>query len=238
MAAGLIVASVVGFSRARKLGMDTDALFIVAACSMALALIGAKVLYIIVTYDIALVLQDFLRGDLDKLMETGLVFYGGLIGGIAGAFWGIKLAGAPNTLPQYADVIIPVIPLGHAFGRIGCFFGGCCYGAPYNGLFAVSFPKVGVLEPVFPVQLLEAGLNCIIFIVLLCYRRRVKNTFGLLSLYLMLYSITRFFLEFLRGDEIRGITKGLSTSQWISLGLFLCGTAILFISKKKEMAVY
>ena len=222
------------FVRARKNKLDIDSLIVIAACAVGLGLVGAKLLYLFVSCDINEVFERLSRGDISDLAGGGQVFYGGLIMGIIGAFLGVRISGSCGETALYCDAVVPAIPLGHAFGRIGCFLAGCCYGAPYTGFCAVTFPSVGVTEPVFPIQLLEAVLNLIIFAILLIPRKRLKSGFATLYLYLTLYSVVRFTLEFFRGDEIRGFAQGLSTSQWISIGLFVCGFVLILITAKQK----
>ena len=128
------------------------------------------------------------------------------------------------------NAIVPCIPLGHAIGRVGCLFAGCCYGLPYNGIGAIHLNPVGITHPVFPVQLLEAVLNLILSGCLLLYSRKKPSGYSLLFLYLICYAVIRFLLEFLRGDQIRGLFIGLSTSQWISLLMLLSGSLLLFLA--------
>lgn len=236
MATGIVLACYIGFSRAVKEHMDVNSLIILVATSLGCGLFGAKLLYILVTYDLSEFVQILAQGNWDILSRSGQVFYGGLIGGILGGFLGLKLSGTTDTPDKLCKIIVPVIPLAHAIGRIGCFLGGCCYGAPYDGIFSVTFPAVGVHTPVFPVQLLEALLNLLIFGVLLYWSGKEKTRFGLLYRYLILYSIVRFTLEYFRGDAYRGFAQGISTSQWISTALFLCAVALLVLSNRRKKA--
>lgn len=153
----------------------------------------------------------------------GSVFYGGLLGGIAaGLIYGkIKRL----DLLEYSDILAPAVPLFHCFGRIGCFFGGCCYGIECHGCGITIHgntvnPSVNDVER-FPVQLLEAALNLGLFFLLYYLLNKGKLKGGLFALYLGLYSVIRFLDEFLRGDAYRGFFLGLSTSQVISIILFL-----------------
>ena len=154
---------------------------------------------------------------------SGLVFYGGLIGGIVGGILGIKVAKINTQLVERS--VVPFLPIGHAIGRIGCLLAGCCTGKEYDGIFAIHYPstvsELSAEQGYFPVQLLEAGINIIISITLIIYSKKQKPKYSILFLYLLLYSVMRFCLEFLRGDEIRGIYFGLSTSQCISILLLL-----------------
>lgn len=173
------------------------------------AFLGAKVLYLLVSLPILL-------NHLDQWITffiSGFVFYGGLFGAATGSYLYCKEFHL--NYKEYFDELIPIIPLFHGFARIGCFVSGCCYGMesdfgiPYYSTYA---------EPMYanriPIQLIEACIEWIIFIVLL-YRKenRVIN-------YLSMYAIARFVLEFFRGDTIRGIFV-FSTSQWISIGIIL-----------------
>ena len=159
-----------------------------------------------------------------SLIFGGQVFYGGLIGGIiAGAVY--AKATRLDNFADYTDIAAAAIPLFHFFGRIGCFLGGCCYGIESEIGFTFEHAIVEQANGVnrFPVQLLEAAFNLALFFVLwriLC-KNKLKN--HLLSLYLIVYPIGRFFFEFLRGDEYRGFLFGLSTSQIISV-LLIIGT--------------
>lgn len=163
---------------------------------------------------------------------AGLVFYGGLIGAIVGGYrycWRYRV-----SFPKMIDLYTPFFPIIHGFGRIGCFLAGCCYGIEYNGPFAVNFPYNEMAPELnlvsrFPVQLLEAGLNFImallLFIIANKYKKIKKGQ--LLGIYLAYYLVARFFLEMLRGDSIRGNVGGISTSQIISI-LFI-PVAVFFI---------
>ncbi|NLB90423.1 MAG: prolipoprotein diacylglyceryl transferase [Clostridiales bacterium] len=107
-------------------------------------------------------------GNISLLLQGGQVFYGGAIGGI-GALVGLKVTKADAN--AMTKIILPTIPLGHALGRIGCFLAGCCYGMPYYGPCSITFTyPAGNLPlhiPLFPVQLLEALINLLLFILLM-----------------------------------------------------------------------
>ena len=172
----------------------------------------------------------------------GSVFYGGLFGGLcAGAIY-IRTKKLP--LDTYADTIAPLIPLFHGFARIGCFFGGCCYGIESRFGFIVTgnnfVPGLcGVRR--FPVQLLESAVCFIISAVLsVLYRKRPGRGGRLLPLYLCTYSAARFFIEFLRGDSFRGFIGCLSVSQVISIVLFIGAFAWerLLSLKERSKEVY
>ena len=167
---------------------------------------------------------------------NGMVFYGGFIGSVTAMLIYTRVSKA-FTRPFALDLLALVTPLFHVFGRIGCFLGGCCYGIECRwGITVQNNPLLPELNGVtrFPVQLIEAGCNLLIFVILmLLFRRKNKHT-PLLRCYIFLYAPLRFLLEFFRGDLVRGIWFGLSTSQWISI-LLLCvalGHALLGCRKR------
>ena len=229
MALGLVFAAGLAYFRARRRGGDGDSLLIIMACAVGFGLVSAKLLYLAVSMGFDQVIEHLKAGDFEFIASSGQVFYGGLIGGVLGGFVGARIA--KQKLFSYCDAVVPCVPLGHAFGRLGCFFAGCCYGMPYDGPFCVSFPHIGVDYNVFPVQLLEVFINLVICAYLLFYTRKERKRFHVLYHYLALYAVSRFCLELLRGDGIRGIAAGISTSQWISIGLLAVSCMLLLYSR-------
>lgn len=196
--------------------------------------IGGKLLYIIT--NIPFLLENYNNLDLYntflQMLRGGFVFYGGLIGGILGIF--IYSKQFKISFKSLILILAPVIPLVHAIGRIGCLCAGCCYGMEYSGFGAITFHNSFIAPnevQLFPMQIVESICNLVIFFVLLLTYKRFLGTYKTIGLYLILYSIIRFILEFFRGDLIRGIYFSLSTSQWISIILFILGIVIL---KKKN----
>ena len=163
------------------------------------------------------------------LEHGGLVFYGAVPTGLGA----LVLASRSFRLPwlKIVDLSIPGIAMGHALGRVGCFLGGCCFGAEWHGpwsatathpLAASAHPSV----PRHPVQLYEAlGLLVLAAIFTFVPARRVGDG-GRALAYLMSYAVLRFTVEQLRADTIRGVFGGLSTSMLISLGLFATGAVL------------
>jgi phosphatidylglycerol:prolipoprotein diacylglycerol transferase len=170
------------------------------------------------------------------------VFYGGLIGGAVAVVLYCRYF--KMSIPCMADIFAPALPAGHIFGRLGCLLAGCCYGievSPSNpfaiiypertdGLAAVAAPA-GI--PLLATPLIEAGGNIIIVCIVLLFQRRNKVTGRGISVYGILYSIMRFTLEYFRGDAIRGIYGGISTSQIISIIIFLFSVLWFFLMARK-----
>lgn len=132
-------------------------------------------------------------------------------------------------LAAYTDMVAPAVPLFHMFGRIGCFLGGCCYGVESDFGFVFEHSLVEAANGVrrFPVQLVEAGFNLLLFAVLAWLLKKGVCKGKLFLLYLLAYSVGRFVLEFWRGDAYRGFLFGVSTSQLISIFLFAVAGCIL-----------
>ncbi len=160
---------------------------------------------------------DFRFSDLLPFV-SGMVFYGGFFGALAAMFV-FSSVNKDVSRADVFDVFAVSVPLFHVFGRIGCFFAGCCYGVECNFGIATYLNTSPVHYGIrrFPVALTEAFVNLLIFMVLLYFFKRNKYYGKLVFAYLLMYAPARFVLEFFRGDEIRGFVFGLSTSQFISL---------------------
>ena len=163
-----------------------------------------------------------------QLIFGGSVFYGGLFGGMAAALIVIKRRGYPAEL--MTDIAAPAVALFHGFGRIGCFLGGCCYGieVPWGVTFTHSLNELANGVPRMPVQLFESAYEFILFFVLRYLLKHNRFSGRLFSLYLVLYGIFRFIIEYFRGDSYRGFIFGISTSQFISI-FTVIGGAVFFI---------
>lgn len=158
--------------------------------------------------------------------NSGFVFYGSLIFALTVVWLFIrkhKLAVWP-----FLDIIAITTLIVHFFGRIGCFFAGCCHGIPYDGFLSVIFTDEQCVAeplntPLHPTQLYSAFTLLAIMAVLLIVKRFQRFDGQLFLLYLMFYSFGRSLIEEFRGDEERGFVFDgfLSHSQLIALLLFL-----------------
>ncbi len=232
---GVSCVCILSLRKGKRIGIRTDDVLLIGAFILLVGLLCGSLLYAFVTYSFAEILLFLKEGNFAPF--GGLVYYGAFIGGICGAVIGIKIAGV--DISGFEQAAVPFIPLGHGIGRIGCVMAGCCNGMRYDGLFAIYYPSsVAGLPPnqgYFPVQLLEALINMGIFIRLLHLSGVRRRPFVLLSNYAVLYGASRFLLEFLRGDAVRGIHMGLSTSQWISIAL-ICGGIVRLMIKGKDFS--
>ncbi len=230
---GVILANLIAIGLMRTLGHNVDEFILMEAYTFLGAFIGAKLLYLIVSYnDIdwsrILELEYF-----NQIMQGGFVFYGGLIGGLIS----VNIAGKIHNVDaiSYIRSFIFLIPFIHSFGRVGCFMAGCCYGVPYHGLIAVVYPEDSLAPSgiaLFPVQLIEAGLLLIIAIIVVIIQMKSERKYTV-EIYFIFYGIVRFILEFYRYDNVRGSIGNLSISQWISLGMILIGIIAFYGYKEK-----
>ena len=213
-----------------------DRFAMLEACVWALigGFLGAKLLYLLVSFsDIVKMFQTSgCNWDtISSLLEGGFVFYSGLLGGLAALLLYLHHFQLPYGV--YLSSITPAVPLAHAFGRIGCFFAGCCYGIPYDPPIGICLKNaIGTAPtdiPLFPVQLLESGLDFLLAGLLqLCFRKRTRKT-DVIPFYCIGYAGIRLFTERFRYDSERGIYFGLATSEWISLALAICGVLLLLV---------
>ena len=165
-----------------------------------------------------------------------MTFYGGLIGGAA-LFIIVYLTLFKKRWPEYPFMMVLVIApacitIAHAFGRIGCFCSGCCYGIETDSWLGVQFP--GMHHKVYPTQLFESFylfiLSGVLF--LLAYKFNFKYT---MPVYCLAYGVWRFLIEFIRGDERGFVLFGLHPAQLISILAVIIGITLIFVYKFKML---
>jgi phosphatidylglycerol:prolipoprotein diacylglycerol transferase len=149
---------------------------------------------------------------------------------------------ARRAARDWRAVVTPLLvalPAAHAVGRFGCFLGGCCFGAPTQLPWGVQYTQTLAAQwgaplgvAVHPVPLYECACELANFALLLQRHRRGDGLERLAATWLACYGAQRFLLEFLRGDA-RGVWMGLSTSQWLALGL-LVGATLLFARRDQR----
>ena len=233
---GFLLALIFVMKIGRKIGLSGKLTVIAGIYGILGLILGAKLVYMFTRlpdvfkdiHSFGLVLKNDTLGALDFLFG-GLVYYGGLIGFCMGICLFSKRYGF-NRL-NILDLCTPFFPMAHAFGRVGCFCEGCCYGVEYHGFLSVTYPYNDSHPelssvPRFPVQLLEAAMNTVCFVILFSIlMKELKKKVGerrlrqgqLLGIYFAYYLVARFLLELLRGDAIRGAIGMFSTSQFISI---------------------
>jgi phosphatidylglycerol---prolipoprotein diacylglyceryl transferase len=219
LALAYLVALQLAVVRARRRGIDGTKVMDLGIYLIIAALVGAKLMLVVVDF-------HYFRTqprELLSLVRAGGVFYGGLLGALGVAI--VLVRRYQLRIWTTADLFAPGIALGHVIGRLGCLLAGCCFGKPTNVPWAITFdnPMASVNVgtplgiPLHPTQLYDAGAELIILVLLLLTERRGRVFEGrTFWLYMLLYAISRFIVEFYRGDE-RGTIMGFSTSQFVSL---------------------
>jgi len=205
-------------------------------------ILGAKLYYVLLNWPLTF------RDPVGMLTSrSGLVWYGGLIGGSLGVIWMIRRRG--QRVAEMADVVAPALALSYGLGRIGCFLVGDDYGRPTDSWVGLAFPNgqppstagnlrraFGVHVPpdipdgqvltVFPTQLFETGISLLIFFILWRLRFRDRRPGWLFSLWLVLAGAERLFVEFFRAKDDRFFGP-LSLAQALSLGLIALGAWLM-----------
>ena len=203
LAIGFLAGVALARHEAKREGIDPDRIVDLGFYLLVSSIIGARLFYVITAP------EAFRDNPIDilKFWQGGLVFYGGFLGAVLAAVIYVKWHGL--NAGQVADATAPAIALGQTFGRLGCFFAGCCYGTSCDLPWAVTFRHPETLAPpgvpLHPTQLYSAAANLLIFLLLWGGRKRKRYAGQLFSFYLLLYGLSRFAVEGFRGD-FRGTT--------------------------------
>ena len=218
LALAFLSAIQLGHVRAMKKGLDPELMGNFYVVLILSSMIGARSTYVWLEWD------RFHDRPWEALLlwKGGLVFYGGVIGGFTGCF--VFVRWAHLSALELADLAAPCLALGHAIGRMGCFFNGCCHGVPTSGPFGVAFPyTTGDYVPRHPTQLYEAaGLIVLVIILSRIFWRRHRP--GMVAVwYALLYAPLRYTVEMYRGDDRGGWFWGYSPSQVLSFVLIAFG---------------
>ena len=214
---GVLGALILGDYRAKKQGLDSDHIYGMTFWAVVLGFLAAKILFIITQW------KSFVDNPLSYLSGAGFVVYGGIIGGALTIYGFCRIK--KIDLLSYLDLMIPSVALAQALGRIGCFLAGCCYGRETDSCIGVVFTQSDFAPngvKLLPTQLIMSAGDFIIMAVLLWYAAKKPMRGRVTALYLMLYSIGRFLVEFLRDDD-RGMVGSLSTSQFIAIFVLIFG---------------
>lgn len=241
---GFLTATWLGQMRARQAGLNPSVVFDATFWTLIFGVLGGRLFYLIQHGDRVFVnvnsLWDYVRAAVD-LSSGGLVLIGSMFGGAVGYFLASRRKGfAPLPL---LDLLTPSIFVAIGFGRIGCFLYGCCFGDPSTLPWAVEFPPgsaafqalaargfvapdAPACIPLHPTQLYSAFDGFLLALVTYAYHPYRAYAGGTFALGMILYPITRFFIEYLRSDELGAWGTRFTISQWLSLGLFLAGLTL------------
>ncbi len=218
-------------------GMDRQLMGRCYTWTAVAAVIGARVLYVIVNFER---FDSFI--DIFKVWQGGLVAYGGFIGGFVGAALFCRLHGI--RLLAWADCAVPSLCTGLMITRVGCLLFGCDFGRPWSGPWAITFPSTspayhqqlekGLITaaavrslPVHPTQVYESLNGLLLFCLVMIVRRYRKFSGEMFVAFTMGYAILRYIVEDLRADEQRGGIGPFSTSQVIGACTFGAGLLLL-----------
>ena len=226
IAIGILAAYFVGERQAKKHGLSPDLVDTLIFVVLVTGFLGSKITYCLTN------LSGFLKDPMAYLGSDGWVVYGGIIGAFIGSYIYCRLR--KIDFFAYMNLLLPEAALAQGFGRIGCFFAGCCYGKPTDGL-GVVFPP-GSLAPsgvkLIPTQLISSFGDFLLFYILYRNYENGEHRDETGAWYMILYSIGRFLIEFLRGDEARGSIMGMSTSQFIAIFVALGGIILLVMIRR------
>ncbi|OGQ48233.1 MAG: prolipoprotein diacylglyceryl transferase [Deltaproteobacteria bacterium RIFCSPLOWO2_02_FULL_47_10] len=222
---------------AKRLGEDPARALDLVFWIIIAALVGSRAYYIL-TEEFDALLSDPLT--FFKIWRGGLVFQGGVIGAF---IVGILLVRYHKlSMWRYMDLFAPAIPLGHFFGRLGCFMTGCCFGrpAPFESWYAVTFPvnihsfaPQGI--PLYPTQLMEAFGELLIFAGLFIFRKHKRFEGQVMAIYLTAYAVLRLVVEYFRDDRNRVLVfDNFSAAQIVGIVMVSCATGIWLWNRKRN----
>lgn len=232
VAMAFLAAIALALREARRVGEDANKILDLCFYMLVAAIVGSRILYVLVNW--SAFRHDLL--EIVRIWHGGLVFYGGFIGAVLTALWYIRRQSL--SFLRTGDIVAPSIAFGQFVGRIGCFFAGCCYGKTCDLPWAVTFTHADSLAPkavpLHPAQVYSSLNSLCIFLVLIGLRR-IKGFEGqIFWTYVLLYGVTRFILEYFRGDERGMFFQGMfSTSQLFGLILAVIAIAMMAILRRR-----
>lgn len=234
VAAAFLAALWIAGKLGRQQGMNRDSIINLGIYCALAGIVGAKFLM--------LVLDPYYRKNPSEIitmstLRSAGIWYGGFIAALVFAFLYMRKQGLPFL--KTSDVFAPGLAIGHAIGRLGCFAAGCCYGKPTHLPWAVTFTNpdsngAPLNIPLHPTQIYEALIESLICIVLYKLATRPHKEGSIIALYLVLSSIARFLVEFVRAhDEANPLGGSLTLEQWISVAVYLVGFTLLMRKNAK-----
>ncbi len=235
IAIGILVAVMVARHEAKRKSLNPDKIADLAFYLVIAGVIGARLFYVATTPSI------FIHDPIEilRIWNGGLVFYGAFITALITCLIYLK----KNRMPIWktTDVFAPAVAIAHVFGRLGCFFAGCCYGKVCSLPWAVTFTNPNTLaRPIgvglHPTQLYDSINNLIIFSLLWAFRRRMKFDGQLFWIYILLYGVNRSIIEQFRGDFRGDFLWGVfSISQVIGCTMATLAVIMLFLLHRRHV---
>lgn len=235
IAIGIIVAAALFINKGKKKGLDEDSLLNLIISAVIGGMLGGKGLFILTEF------KNIIK-DPSILMNFGygFVIYGAVGGGALAMY--LYCRRRKWNIIEMLDMTVPGLAIAQGFGRIGCFLAGCCYGEETTSPLGVEFPKNSLAPSgvhLHPTQIYSSIFDFLLGFFLLYYSRKKRKDGKVMGLYLIIYSVGRFLVEFLRNDP-RGNVGILSTSQFIAIFTLVFGIIIfnnhkIFKGEKKNI---
>lgn len=218
IALGFLVSVALIARRAREISLERNELFDAMFLILLGGIVGGRLLFVLLEW-------EYFRSNLWQILRIwrgGLAVQGSLIGALLTV--GVIFKRKEVSFLSAVDLMIPYAALAQSFGRIGCFLNGCCYGLVSDDLFlGVAYPAETVAR--IPIQIFYSLGHLAIFVILRVYQGRFPRKGRVFALYLMLFSVMRFFLDRFRGDVLSHLGS-LHTTQIFALIFFLTGLVI------------
>ncbi len=220
VAAGFLLSTFLILRDSEKFGISKDNIFDCLITILIGGLIGGRGLFVIINW------EYYFYHPLKIFMfyEGGMAIQGGLVVATLSGAAVFRIKKIPFW--RTSDLIAPYIALGQSVGRIGCFLNGCCYGRVIEKGIGVTFPQEAVMR--VPTQIYSSLALLAIFVILIEIRQKRPFDGYVFTMYLALYSVFRFFMDFLRGDNL-AVVSGMRLSQIISIGMLLCAIVIYVV---------
>lgn len=239
LALAFIVGIFLAIKKAEKRGIQSDTIVNLAFIVMISAIIGSRLFYVLFHIDEfkGRWIYTFLPVQPDGTIGLGgLIFLGGFVGALLSAE--IYLHIKKISFWKIADSVAPSLALGLFFGRIGCFLNGCCFGEACDLPWGVTFPpnspagyRMGQVD-IHPTQLYASAYGLLIFLILMVLDRKERHNGLLFSVFLILYGISRFTVDFFRFYENQMfLIDGIGFNQLVSLLLVGSGIFLLFLKR-------
>ncbi len=231
MVLAFIVAGIIFYLLAPRADLPRADAFNLLALILVGGVVGAKVFYFLTLIPYwRVIIASGWQAVLELIAGGGMVFYGGLLGGLLMLVVYLKKYKLP-FMPTL-DIAAVALPVGHAIGRLGCFSVGCCYGVPSSCGILMPHSLIAPRDvPLVPTQLIESAFCLLLAVVLYLILRKYPRPGLVTGIYLIAYSSFRFVIEFWRGDGLRGFIGPFSLSQWISITIVLLVAVYLRVKR-------
>ena len=228
IAVGVLTAVIVSMYRAKRRGLVPDEVLSFALYGIISGVVGAKLMYCLVH------IREVIADPSLLWNGNGMLVYGAIIGAIGT----LVLYCRKKKLDffSYFDLIMPSISLAQGFGRIGCFFAGCCYGKETSSHFCLVFPEGSLAPsgvPLWPTQLVSAGWHFLCAAILFTYEKNPAHRRTVGIAYLTLFGIGRFVIDFFRGDK-QNVVRGVSLSQIGSIAVAAAGAILIAVILRRR----